>query len=137
LKNLYKNEIQLKKAAYTATFLSLVIVLLGVLGLISLNVQQRTKEVGIRKVLGASVSSIISLFAKEFVWVIVIAGIISSPVAYLIMTGWLKDYVYRISITLKPFMLSIGLLTVTTILLIGLQTIKAANDNPVKSLRTE
>lgn len=137
LKNLYKNEIQLKKAAYTATFLSLIIALLGVLGLISLNVQQRTKEVGIRKVLGASVNSIISLFAKEFLWVIVIAGIISSPLAYVIMNGWLKDYVYRISITLTPFMFSIGLLTVITMLLIGLQTVKAANDNPVKSLRTE
>jgi ABC-type antimicrobial peptide transport system permease subunit len=68
LTNLYKLEIQLKKASYTATILALIIVLLGVVGLISLSVQKRTKEIGIRKVLGASVPGIITLFMKEFLW---------------------------------------------------------------------
>ncbi|TMI86950.1 MAG: FtsX-like permease family protein [Bacteroidetes bacterium] len=137
LKNLYKNEIQLKKASYAATFLSLVIVLLGTLGLISLSLQKRTKELGIRKVLGASVPGMVVLFLKEFLWVIIVAGIIASPIAYVIMNGWLNDYVYRITITPTPFIFSLGLMTLMTILLIGAQTIKAANDNPVKSLRTE
>jgi ABC-type antimicrobial peptide transport system permease subunit len=137
LNQLYKTELQLKKASYTATVLSLIIALLGVLGLISLSVQKRTKEIGIRKVLGASVSSIISLFIKEFLVVIVVAGLIACPIAYLVMNGWLHDYAYRISLTAQPFIICIGSLALLTGTLIVLQTIKAGIANPVKSLRTE
>lgn len=137
LKNLYKTEIQLKKAAYTATLLSLIIVLMGVLGLVSLSIQKRTKEIGIRKVLGSSVSGIIILFMKEFLWVILIAGLIACPVAWFIMHGWLSDYAYRISLTATPFIISVAGLAVITAVLITAQTIKAGLDNPVKSLRTE
>lgn len=137
LRNLYKSEIQLKKAAYTASVLALVIVLLGVLGLISLSIQKRTKEVGIRKVLGASVPSIIMLFLKEFVWIIGIACLVACPIAWLIMHGWLNDYAYRIALTATPFLISIGGLALLTVLLIAMQTTKAALENPVKSLRTE
>jgi putative ABC transport system permease protein len=137
LKSLYKNEIQLKKASYAATVLSLVIVLLGVIGLVSLSIQKRTKEIGIRKVLGASVSNIMSLFIKEVLWVILVAGVIACPVAWLVMNGWLNDYAYRISLTPKPFLLSVIGLAFLTAILIALQTIKAGRENPVKSLRTE
>jgi ABC-type antimicrobial peptide transport system permease subunit len=135
--HLYQTEIQLKKAAYIAGLLAVVIVLLGVLGLISLSIQKRTREIGIRKVLGSSVSGIINLFLKEFLGIVFIAGIISCPLAYLIMHNWLNGYAYRISITGYPFILSILLLTILTVILITLQTIKAAISNPVKSLRTE
>jgi ABC-type antimicrobial peptide transport system permease subunit len=137
LKKLYKTEIQLRKAAYTATLLSLVIVLLGVLGLVSLSIQKRTKEVGIRKVLGASVSSIMTLFMKEILLVILAAGLIACPIAWIIMQGWLSDYAYRISLTAKPFFISIAGLALITALLIAIQTIKAGTDKPIKSLRTE
>ncbi|MCW3119744.1 MAG: transporter permease [Chitinophagaceae bacterium] len=137
LKKLYKTEIQLKQATYTATVLSLIIVFLGVLGLISLSVQKRTKEIGIRKVLGSSVKDIIALFIKEFLWIILIAGIIACPVAYLLMKNWLSDYVYRIDITAMPFITAIVLLGLITGILIIMQTIKTALANPVKSLRTE
>ncbi len=137
LEKLYSSELQLKKAAYTSTVLALIIVLLGVLGLVSLSIQKRTKEIGIRKVLGASVSSIISLFMKEFVWVMFVAGFIACPLAWVIMQGWLNDYAYRISLTSRPFILSIAGLGIITIMLIALQTIKAGLENPVKSLRTE
>ncbi|MEO6001315.1 MAG: FtsX-like permease family protein [Chitinophagaceae bacterium] len=137
LKKVYQTEIQLKQASFTATTLSLIIVLLGVLGLISLSIRKRTKEIGIRKVLGSSVRSIIALFMKEFLVVILIAGIIACPVAYSVMKNWLNDYAYRIDITATPFMISIiGLGFVTSILII-LQTIKTALANPVESLRTE
>ena len=79
LKNLYQSELRLRKAAYVATILSVVIVLLGILGLISLSIRKRTKEIGIRKVLGASVPGIIMLFLKEFLWVIVLAGLVACP----------------------------------------------------------
>ena len=137
LKNLYKSEIQLKQASYTATILSIIIVLLGIVGLVSLSIQKRTREIGIRKVLGASVSSIISLFMKEFLWIILIAGIVACPVAWFIMQVWLDDYAYRISLTAQPFVLAIAGLGIITIVLIVLQTIKAGIANPVKSLRTE
>ncbi|WP_428330004.1 ABC transporter permease [Mucilaginibacter sp.] len=137
LAKLYATELQLKKASYMATVLAITIVLLGVLGLISLSVQKRTREIGIRKVLGASVAGIINLFVKEFLSVVWIAGLVACPVAYLIMHNWLKGYAYRISITSLPFIASVLLLTVLTISLIALQTIKAALSKPVKSLRTE
>ena len=137
LAKLYRSEIQLKKASYTATVLALIIVLLGVLGLISLSVQKRTKEIGIRKVLGSSVAGIMSLFMKEFLLVILIAGVVACPVAYIIMHNWLQAYAYRIDITAQPFLLSVLVLGFITALLICIQTIKAAMSNPVKSLRTE
>jgi len=137
IQNLYKTELQYKKASYMATVLAIVIVLLGVLGLISLSVQKRTKEIGIRKVLGSSVQGIIALFIKEFLGIVIIAGLIACPLAYIMMHKWLNGYAYRISITGYPFVLSIVLLSIATALLITIQTIKAALSNPVKSLRTE
>lgn len=137
LNHLYQTEIQLKKAAYMATVLAITIVLLGVLGLISLSIQKRTKEIGIRKVLGSSVSGIISLFIKEFWGVVAISGLTACPLTYLMMQKWLDGYAYRITITGYPFILSIMLLTLLTALLITVQTIKAALNNPIKSLRTE
>jgi ABC-type antimicrobial peptide transport system permease subunit len=135
--NLYKTEVQLKKASYIAGMLTIVIVLLGVVGLISLSIQKRTREIGIRKVLGASVSGIINLFLKEFLGVVFIAGLISCPLAYLIMHNWLSSYAYRINIGALPFVSSILLLSIVTVTLISLQTIKAAISNPVRSLRSE
>ncbi|MEP7253895.1 MAG: ABC transporter permease [Ginsengibacter sp.] len=137
LAKIYKSEIQLKKASYTATVLALIIVLLGVLGLISLSVQKRTKEIGIRKVLGSSVPGIMSLFLKEFLMVILISAIVACPVAYIIMNSWLQAYAYRIKVTAEPFLISVVVLGIITALLISLQTIKAALSNPIKSLRTE
>jgi len=115
----------------------LIIVLLGVVGLISLSIQKRTKEIGIRKVLGSSVAGIIILFIKEFLSVILVGGLIACPLAYIIMYNWLQSYSYRIDITAQPFIISIVCLGLITSLLICVQTIKAAIANPVKSLRTE
>ncbi|HYV91586.1 MAG TPA: FtsX-like permease family protein [Chitinophagales bacterium] len=137
LKIMYMTELQLKKSAYIATLLSLIIVLLGVLGLVSLSIQKRTKEIGVRKVLGASVSSIMSLFMKEILWVILVAGIVACPIAWLIMNSWLSDYAYRIPLTAEPFVISVAGLVLITALLIVIQTLKAGTDSPVKSLRTE
>jgi len=137
LRTLYATEIQLKRASFTASILSLIIALLGVLGLIAQNIQKRTKEVGIRKVLGLSVAGIVTLFIKEFVFIIIVAGIVASPLAYIIMHNWLQSYASRIDITAMPFFASVLLLGFITAILICLQTGKLANANPVKSLRTE
>lgn len=137
LERMYNTELRLKYAAYTATGLALVIVLLGVTGLISFSIQKRTKEIGVRKVLGASVGGIITLFVKEFLKVIVVAMIVAIPAAYFIMNFWLNDYVYRIDITPYPFIAAFMMLAAVTAVLIIVQTFRAANANPVKSLRTE
>jgi putative ABC transport system permease protein len=137
LNGLYKTEVQLKQAAYIATTLAIIIVLLGVLGLISLSIQKRTKEIGIRKVLGSSVAGIISLFMKELLSVIAIAGLIACPLAYWLMSNWLNDYAYKVAITINPFMIAVAGLAIVTAILITIQTIKAALDSPVKSLRAE
>ena len=137
LQRLYRGELQLKKAASTATILASIIVLLGVLGMVSISVQKRTKEIAIRKVIGASVSVIIRLFIQEFVPLLLLAGLIATPLAYLIMHRWLDDYATRITITPWPFIAAIGCLGAVMAILIVVQTVRAALANPVKSLKSE
>jgi putative ABC transport system permease protein len=137
LKKLYGAELQLKKAAYTATVLSLIIALLGVLGLVSLSIQRRVKEIGVRKVLGASILSVVNLFVREFVLLVIVAGAVACPLAFLLMKGWLNNYAYRIDLTVFPFLWAVAGLGLITVLVIGLQASKAALANPVKNLRTE
>jgi len=134
---LYRSEIQLKKASQVATALALIIVVLGIIGLISLSIQKRTKEIGIRKVLGATLANISSLFMKDFLPVIFISGIISVPISWYLMRSWLNDYNYRIPITAAPFVISVIGLGLITSVIILLQISKAALANPVNSLRTE
>jgi len=133
----YETELQLKKAAYAATVLSIAIVLLGVIGLVAQNVSKRAREIGIRKVLGSSITGIITLFLKEFIVIIIIACLIACPIGYLIMHRWLSDYAYHVAINAVPFSISVGILLIVTIALIALQTFKTAIANPVKSIRTE
>jgi len=137
LKKLYTTELQLKKAAYIATCLAIIIVVLGIVGLISLSIQKRAREIGIRKVLGSSVAGITALFLRDFLGVAFIAGLIACPLAWLIMQGWLNDYAYKVNISISPFIISIGLLSSITIILITLQTIKSALSSPIKSLKSE
>ena len=110
---------------------------LGLLGLSLFATTQRTKEIGVRKVLGASVSNIVMLLSKDFIKLVLLAFIIASPVAWFIMNNWLSDFAYRINISLWIF-IAAGLLAVFIALAtISFQAIKAAIANPVKSLRTE
>lgn len=134
---LYKQELQLKRAAYAATALALMIVLLGVISLVALTIQKRIKEIGIRKVMGSSAVGIVQLFVKDFIWVMTGAIIITCPLIYYVMQKWLSDYAYHIELNIWPFITGIAVLGGITVLLIGLQTIRIAFMNPVKSLRTE
>lgn len=137
LRKLYDTEIQLKKASYAATILALIIVLLGILGLVSLSIEKRVKEIGIRKILGSSVRDIVFLFVKEFMLIILVSVIIICPLAYMLMNEWLNEYAYRITITPLPFIIAIGSITLLTFVIVLMRTMKAAMANPVKSLRTE
>ncbi len=110
---------------------------LGLYGLISFAVAQRTKEIGIRKVLGASVTNIVYLFSRNFIWLIGLAFLIAAPLAYFVMHNWLRGFAYQINIGPNIFLISLGVSGVIAALTISYQTIKAGISNPVKSLRTE
>ncbi|KAA0989542.1 ABC transporter permease [Dyadobacter aurulentus] len=134
LQKLYQSEIQLKKASQLATILAVVIVLLGISGMVSLNVARRTRELGIRKVLGASEVSVVMLFLKEFLIVMLIGTLISFPSAFFVTKNWLQNYAYRITPGWFTFA-AIGCgFAVLIALMVCMQTYKAARMNPVKSL---
>jgi putative ABC transport system permease protein len=137
LQQLYQTELQLERAAYVATGLALFIVLLGVVGMISLSVARRTKEIGIRKVLGASVPTLVTLFLTEYLGVLLVANAIAWPLAYGLVSHWLANYAYRTPLTWLPFLTVALTLAGLTGLIITAQVLKAALINPVKSLRTE
>ncbi|MTI39385.1 ABC transporter permease, partial [Fulvivirga lutimaris] len=117
--------------------LSMIIASLGLLGLASYAVLQRTKEIGIRKVLGASVGRIFKLLSLEYLWLIIISSIIAIPVAYFALGKWLSTYPYKIDITLIMFAIPIILILVIAFITIASQVINATMKNPVESLRHE
>ncbi|MFT4152270.1 ABC transporter permease [Parafilimonas sp.] len=137
LQMVYQSELQLKNASYAATVLAVIIVLLGTIGIIALSIAKRTKEMGIRKVMGASVPNILALFVNDIVILIAFAALPAFPVAYLIMKLWLNNYAYRIDIGIYPFAAVFVIMIFITTVLICLQAVKAAMANPVKSLRAE
>ena len=133
----YKAEIRLFNLFKVFAGLAMLISCLGLWGLASFAAQQRTKEIGIRKVLGASVAGIATLLSKDFLKLVLIAIVVASPIAWYLMHKWLQDFAYRISIGWWVFAL-VGLVAVLIALLtVSFQAIKAAVANPVKSLRTE
>jgi len=119
------------------SFLALCIACLGLFGLASYSTEQRTKEIGIRKVLGASVSNVVIFLSKEFIVLVLIANIIAWPVAYFTMNKWLQGFAYRTDIGLFTFFLSAFFAVSIALVTVGYQTIKAARANPVESLRYE
>ena len=117
--------------------LSVFVSCLGLLGLVKIAVSQRIKEIGVRKVLGASASGIIALLSKDFIRLIIIANGIAIPVAYYFMNNWLQDFAFRTSIGWRVFLLAGSLALLIALATVSFQAIKAAIANPVKSLRTE
>ncbi|MDB5229871.1 MAG: FtsX-like permease family protein [Chitinophagaceae bacterium] len=137
IENFYKQEEQLSQLYKIFAGIAIFISCLGLYGLVSFMAVQRTKEVGIRKVLGASVSNIIYLLSKEFSLLIIIAFIIAAPVAYFIMHKWLQNYTYRIHLGAMIFIVALGSSVIIAWITAGHRALQAAKANPVKSLRTE
>ena len=135
--NLYKSEQVVNRLANYFAILAIFISCLGLLGLVMFTSEQRTKEFGIRKVLGASPFALFNLLSKEFLLLVAIALLIASPLAWLAMNSWLKDYAYRIDISWWMFLIAGVLTIVIALITVSFQAIKAAIANPVKSLRTE
>jgi len=133
----YQKEDLLNKLIKSSTIIAIFISCLGLLGLISLLTLQRTKEIGIRKVLGASVTHIAALLSADFLKLIIIAVIIASPVAWLIMSKYLQDFAYRIDIQWWVFALAAIIAILIAFVTVSFQSIKAAMANPINSLRNE
>jgi putative ABC transport system permease protein len=117
--------------------LAIFIASLGLFGLASFTAEQRTKEIGIRKALGDSVSGIILLLIKEFTKWVLVANVIAWPIAYWAMNRWLQNFAYRINVGLGTFVLAALLALVIALLTVGYQAVKAARVNPVVALRYE
>lgn len=137
LNTAYRSDQQQASLFGIFTFLTIFIACMGLLGLIAFTAQQKTKEIGIRKVLGASIAEIINLLAIDFVKVVVVALLIASPIAWYFMHNWLQDFAYRITIPWWVFAFSGVFALSIAMLTMGFQALKAARANPVKSLRTE
>lgn len=133
----YQSEIQFGKVFAIFTSLAIIVACLGLFGLALFSIQQRTKEIGIRKVLGASVTGITSLLSKDFIRLVFIAILIASPISWYVMTKWLQDYSYHIEISWWLFVIAGSLAVVIALLTISFHAVKAAIANPVKSLRAE
>lgn len=134
---LYASEQRLGKVMKLFTAMGILLACFGLFGLSSYAMQQRTKEIGIRKVLGGTIANIVSLLAKEFIFLALLAFAVASPLAWFAMNKWLQDYSYRITFDWVIFLLSGMAVVLVVILTISFQSIKAAMANPVKSLRTE
>jgi putative ABC transport system permease protein len=133
----YAGEERFGKLFLYFAVLAIMISCLGLLGLASYSTLQRTREIGIRKVLGASVPSIVNMLSKEFLWLVFIAALIAFPISWYGMYNWLKDYAYRTSISWTVFAVAGLLAFMIAIFTVSFQAIKASLANPVKSLRSE
>ena len=119
------------------TALAILISCLGLFGLTSFVAEQRKKEIGVRKVLGASIFNVWNMLSKDFLKLVIISCFIAVPIAYYIMNGWLQEYPYRVILKWWIFALAMVGAMLVTIVTVSFQAIKAAKANPVKSLRTE
>lgn len=135
--DLYRVEQRKAKLGFTFAIIAIAIACLGLFGLASYMAEQRTKEIGVRKVLGATVSGITTMLSKDFVKLVGIASLIAFPVAWWAMNRWLQDFAYRINISWWVFALAGFIALFIAVLTVSSQAIKAALTNPVKSLRTE
>ena len=135
--SLYANEQRIKKVALVFSILAVFISALGLFGLSTFSAEQRTKEIGIRKVLGATDSKIFVLLSKEFIRWVMLANAIAWPIAYYVANRWLKNFAYRIDIGMASFLLAGGTALLIAYFTVSYQSVRSARANPVDSLRYE
>jgi putative ABC transport system permease protein len=134
---LYRSEKKFFVLFIIFSILAIFIACLGIFGLASFTAQQKTKEIGIRKVMGASVASIVQLVNKEFLKLVLISNIIAWPIAWYFMKNWLNNFIYRIDLTVWPFLLSGIVAIIIALISVSYQALRASNTNPVNALRYE
>jgi putative ABC transport system permease protein len=135
--DLYRTEQRMGVIAVSFSTLAILIACLGLFGLAAYAAEQRTKEIGIRKVLGATVSHITAMLSKDFLKLVGIAALIAFPLAWWAMHSWLQDFAYRTTIPWWVYLMAGVLAALIAVVTVSFQTIKAAIMNPIKSLRTE
>jgi ABC-type antimicrobial peptide transport system permease subunit len=135
--SLYRSDLKISKLILVFSIITIIISALGLFGLAAFMAERKTKEIGIRKILGATIVSITALLSKEFIGLVIIAIIIASPIAWWSMNKWLEDFAYRINISWWMFLLAGLTALLVALLTVSYQAIKAAIANPVKSLKTE
>lgn len=134
---MYRSEQRVGKIAFVFSLLAILIACLGLFGLVTFIAEQRAKEIGIRKVLGASVRGIVHLLSKDFIRLVLIAFAIAAPAAWFFMHQWLQDFAYRIQLSWWVFAAAGLIALAIAVLTLSVQAVRAALDNPVKNLRTE
>ncbi len=137
LDELYKSELETRNLLSLFSGLAIFIACLGLVGLSSFIIEKRAKEIGIRKVLGASVSNIVTLLSSDFIKLVVIGFAVASPIAWFTMDKWLQNFAFKIDITISIFIYTALVALVVTIVTVSWQSIKAALTDPVKSLKSE
>ena len=135
--NLYKSDIKTSRLIFIFSIIAIIISALGLFGLVAFTTEQRAREIGIRKILGASIQQIATLLSKDFVRLVVIAIVIASPVAWWVMNKWLQDFAYRIDIGVGIFIVAGALALFVALISVSIQAIKAAIVSPVRGLRSE
>jgi ABC-type antimicrobial peptide transport system permease subunit len=133
----YDSEERLSKIFFTSAGIAIVLSCLGLFAIVFLVMEQRRKEIGVRKVLGASLAQLTGLLARDFIGLVLLAFVIATPIAWFFLERWLRDFSYRISIGWWVFPVAGVLTLLIALLTIGIQTIKASFANPVDSLRAE
>ena len=133
---MYQSEEKLGSLIWIFTIMAIFVGCMGLFGLAAFSAEQRTKEIGIRKVLGASMFNIVGLLSKSFVRLVLISSLLAFPVAWWAMNKWLQDFSYRITIGWWVFVVAGAAALLIALLTVSFQAIKAAVANPVKSLRT-
>jgi putative ABC transport system permease protein len=134
---MYENETKVAALTETFSWLAILITCVGLYGLASFMSHQRTKEIGIRKTMGASNGQVLGLLLAVFARLLVIASLLAVPVAYYVSDQWLQSFQYRASLSLWVFMGAIGAIGLITLLTVGYEALKAARSNPIKALRHE
>jgi len=134
---MYRSEQKLGQSFIYFTLITIFVACLGLFGLTSFTAEQKTKEIGIRKVLGASVSGIVCLLSRELAKWVLIANLIAWPLAWFFSNRWLQNFAYRINISIWTFILSAALALAVALITVSYQSVKSARANPVDSLRYE
>ena len=137
LNQLYREEMRAGQLVETFAGLAILVACLGLFGLAAFTAEQRTKEIGVRKVLGASVRSIVLLLSTEFARLVLIANLIAWPVAYFLMGGWLQNFAYRVDLSWWVFALSGMIALLIALGTVSYQALRAAVANPIDALRYE
>jgi putative ABC transport system permease protein len=135
--NMYRVEQRTGKLGLTLAIIAIVIACLGLFGLATYTAEQRIKEIGVRKVLGATITDVVSMLSKDFMLLVLIASALAIPIAWWAMNKWLQDFAYRVTIGWWVFVGAGVIALLIALITVSSQAIRAAVTNPVKSLRTE